>query len=210
MAVVGIELALKELADEDEAIAILAQTDEVGKQYLAEARGETRREIAHLVGVGEDDVAGVELADELLERGHVTVGGVILEEARARRGSPCRASWRRARCSAIRGRCRRLQPRAAGRIRMRSAGRRRGLPRTCGSRHRLCVPEQPGLRSYDAHLELEFLDQLGGGLVRRAFDELGFFLLLRQVDALERDGCGGGLRQSARRRPSALLWSWPS
>ena len=80
VAIVRVELALKELADEDEAVAILAQADEIGQQHLAEAGGKAGREVAHLIGVGEDDEARIELADELLECGYVTVSSVILEQ----------------------------------------------------------------------------------------------------------------------------------
>ena len=55
MAVIRVELALEELPDEDEVVAILAQADDVGQQNLSKARSQTRREVADLVGVREDD-----------------------------------------------------------------------------------------------------------------------------------------------------------
>ena len=44
----------------------VADGDHVADEHLAEARGQRRREVAHLVGVGEDDVRGLLLLDELL------------------------------------------------------------------------------------------------------------------------------------------------
>ena len=80
MAIVRVELALKELAYEDEGVAILAQADEICEEHLAEAGGEARREVAHLVGVRENDIAGLEFLDELFERRYVTVRSVIFEQ----------------------------------------------------------------------------------------------------------------------------------
>ena len=37
------------------AIAVQARADEIRQKYLSKSCGETRREVAHLVGMGEDD-----------------------------------------------------------------------------------------------------------------------------------------------------------
>jgi hypothetical protein len=80
VAIVCIELALKELPDKCKAVAVLAQADEIGEQYLLEARGQTRREVAHLIGMRENDIAWLEFSDELFERRYVTVTRVILQQ----------------------------------------------------------------------------------------------------------------------------------
>ena len=81
MAVVRVEFALEELADEDGLSPSLRMADDVADEDLSEARGETRREVADLVGVREDDECRVELLDELLEADDVAVGGVGLSSA---------------------------------------------------------------------------------------------------------------------------------
>ena len=58
----------------------MADGGDVGDEDLAEARAERGGEVADLVGVGEDDVCGRDVADELLEREDVAVGGVDVEE----------------------------------------------------------------------------------------------------------------------------------
>ena len=80
MAVVGVELALEELADEDKRVAILAQADKVRQQHLTETRGEPRGKVAYLIGVRQNDEAGFELLDQLLNRQYVTVSCVVFQE----------------------------------------------------------------------------------------------------------------------------------
>ena len=45
-----------------------------------DARGQRGREVAHLVGVGKDDVAGLLGLNELVERDGVSVGGVAIQQ----------------------------------------------------------------------------------------------------------------------------------
>ena len=68
MTIIRIELALEELPDEDESVAVLAQADEVRQQHLTETGGQPRREVAHLVSVREDYVTRLDLLDELFQR----------------------------------------------------------------------------------------------------------------------------------------------
>src|SRR6185312_13658943 len=69
----GVEPPLKQLACENRS---LADGGDVADEHLAEAAGQGRRKIAHLVAVGEDDVIGRVGGDKLLQRGGESVGGV--------------------------------------------------------------------------------------------------------------------------------------
>src|ERR1019366_8094161 len=62
-----------------------------------------------------------------------------------------------------------------------------GPPRTYGSSRR-DTPEAPVRRSYDPHLEFQDVRQFGGGFRRRAGENLRLLLVVREVDALQRDG----------------------
>ena len=87
-----------------------ADAGDVADEHLAEAGGERRRVVAHLIGVREDDVVRLLGFDELLESGGEAVGGVVREqrmldahnfgerlscEASAARASVCCAEARR-------------------------------------------------------------------------------------------------------------------
>ncbi len=98
-AIVGVELALEELADEDRALRgiVGVDGDDVRDEDLAEAGGERGREVADLIGVREDDECGVRVLDELLEREDECRPRCRVRAGRDRRCRPCRAVWWRVR-----------------------------------------------------------------------------------------------------------------
>ena len=212
--IVGVELALQELADEDRALRGIAGVDgdDVRDEHLAEAGGERGREVADLIGVREDDECGVRVLDELLERGDEAVRRVGLEQgvidavdlvellggelggergdafaaSENGGGAGCAERWRRA------------------------AGLRRGLRSSCGSSFRRAVRGRPELllRSYHPHLKLQFFNELRGDFRGRAGRASGS----SSVFPGGRPGPGRGLAPvptAAATRPW-FLWSWPS
>ena len=82
----GVEFALEKLANQFWGVveggvgAFGFNVGDVADQDLVELGGEAGGEVADLVGMGEDDVSGVELVDELMVGGGVPVGGVVVEE----------------------------------------------------------------------------------------------------------------------------------
>jgi hypothetical protein len=87
MVVFGVELALEKLADEGWRDRIFRGGSSVGfnagdvaDQDLIETRRQLRGEVAHLVGVREDDEGRFHMLDELGAGGGVAVGGVVVEQ----------------------------------------------------------------------------------------------------------------------------------
>ena len=79
--IAAVEAALHELAGEDGSVA---DGDYVADEHLAQARGESRRKVAHLVGVRKDDVCGTLGLDELLQSRHIIRRQCIAPAADAR------------------------------------------------------------------------------------------------------------------------------
>ena len=77
VAISAVEAALHELTGENRAVA---DGHYVADEHLAQARGQRGREVAHLVGMREQDVSGRLRLDELFEGGRVAVGRVRAEE----------------------------------------------------------------------------------------------------------------------------------
>ncbi len=82
---IGRRLALKHLAHKNQLAVFVAVADAIADHALAERRGQLRREIAHLIGVRQQDQIGLGLRDGLLQRVRVSVrrvGGeqIVLDE----------------------------------------------------------------------------------------------------------------------------------
>ena len=58
--VIRVQLSLQQLAHEDGLAGIQIDRDHIGDQGLPEAGGQARREVAHLIGVGEEHQLWVE------------------------------------------------------------------------------------------------------------------------------------------------------
>ena len=69
--------ALKQLADEQQPVAILLISDAVGDQAALERRSQLGSKVAHLVGVRHQHKVRLFLADELFEGSGKTVGRVV-------------------------------------------------------------------------------------------------------------------------------------
>src|SRR5579884_4145122 len=90
--------------------------------------------------------------------------------------------------------------------RRQAAARPQASRTTCGSIGPRAAPCTPGLRrSYDAHLEFELFNELRGGFLRIALEQLCLFRFLRQVDPLDLNGILAGAAQLRRREPFDLL-----
>src|SRR6516165_12308787 len=71
--------ALKHLADKHELSALISEANTVSDHALAEHRRKLRCEIAHLIGMWEEDQVWLRRFDDLLERDGIAVRSVILE-----------------------------------------------------------------------------------------------------------------------------------
>ena len=78
---VGIELALKKLANENGRAGFDAKSDGVADQDLIEASGELGCEVANLIGVRKEHDRRTDFANELFQRGSESVGGVGGEQS---------------------------------------------------------------------------------------------------------------------------------
>src|SRR5258708_11278690 len=77
---IGSGLALKHLADEDQLAAFATETDAIADHSLSEHGREFRREVAHLIGVGEENEIGSCRFDDLLEGDAIAVRSVGIEQ----------------------------------------------------------------------------------------------------------------------------------
>ena len=72
---VGLQLALEHRPD----VAAALDRHAVGDERALHARGQRRREVARLVGVRQEHALGLLGRDQLREREHEAVGGVVLQ-----------------------------------------------------------------------------------------------------------------------------------
>ncbi len=77
---VGDGFALEHLADENKFVAFFAEADAVGDHALAEHGGEFGSEVAHLIGVREQNQIGLGGLDDLRQSEAVAVGRVGFEQ----------------------------------------------------------------------------------------------------------------------------------
>ncbi len=73
---VGVQFALKKLANENRRARFHAEADGVADQDLIEASGQLGREVADLIGVRKQHDGRADFADQLFQRRGEAVGGV--------------------------------------------------------------------------------------------------------------------------------------